>query len=165
MWGKKVGGMNKRVLLCAISITVTGCDSSEKTDAVPETSSESLTGISEIEAATSVAKLSDPDLKRVCKAGAAFRNGRSVDGIDSEVTAEQQVRLSYTRDDGKFFRYDCLVEGDTLRFRMIDEAGPGTGPGNWSGNGSRTTFKLNSDSVELTDDFFDGSSDTDTIKI
>lgn len=110
-------------------------------------------------------KLSETDLMRVCKAGAAFRTGRSVKGIDSKVTADQQVRLSYTRDDGKFFRYDCLVEGHVLRFRMIDEAGPGTGPGSWSGRGSRTTFKLNPGSVELMDDFLDGSTDTGTIEI
>lgn len=111
-------------------------------------------------------QLSNTDILRVCKAGAAFRNGRSVQGIEAEVTDEQQVRLAYTRDaDGKHFEYDCLVEGNVLRFRMIDEAGPGTGPGRWSGQGSKTTFKLNPTSVELTDDFFDGSSDSDIIDI
>lgn len=109
--------------------------------------------------------LSDADLLRVCRAGAAFRVGRSVEGIDANVTGAQMVHLSYTRDDGKFFRYDCKAEGDTLRFRMIDEAGPGTGPGTWSGRGSKTTFKLYPDAVELTDDFFDGSTDTKRIEI
>lgn len=111
-------------------------------------------------------KLSDRDLIRVCKAGAAFRNGRSIEGIDAKITGSQRVRISYDRDyDEKHFDYDCLVEGNVIRFRMIDEAGPNTGPGNWSGRGSKTTFKLNPNSVELNDDFFDGSSDTKTIEI
>lgn len=109
--------------------------------------------------------LADQDLLRVCKAGAAFRGGRNVEGIDAKVTGDQQVRLSYTRDDGKAFAYDCMIDGNTARFRMIDEAGPGTGPGAWSGKGSHTTFKLNSNSVEFTDDFLDGSADTKTIPI
>lgn len=110
-------------------------------------------------------KLDERDLIRVCKAGAAFRNGRSVQGINAKPTDEQQVRLAYTRDDGKKFEYDCLVEGNVLRFRMNDEAGPGTGPGIWSGKGSVTTFKLNAGSVDLNDDFFDGSADSETIAI
>lgn len=110
-------------------------------------------------------KLVDRDLIRVCKAGAAFRNGRSVQGIHAKVTEEQQVSLAYTRDDGKQFEYDCVVESNVLRFRMIDEAGPGTGPGAWSGKGSITTFKLNPNSVDLKDDFLDGSSDSETVVI
>lgn len=110
-------------------------------------------------------KLAERDLIRVCKAGAAFRNGRSTQGINAKVTKEQQVRLVYTRDDGRIFEYDCLVEGNILRFRMIDEAGPGAGPGIWSGNGSTTTFKLNPGSVDLRDAFSDGSSASETIII
>lgn len=110
-------------------------------------------------------KLVDRDLVRVCKAGAAFRNGRTVRGIHAKVTKEQQVFLAYTRDDGKQFEYDCVVKGNVLRFRMIDEAGPGTGPGIWSGKGSITTFKLNPNSIDLKDAFFDGSSDSETIVI
>ena len=110
-------------------------------------------------------KLAERDLIRVCKAGAAFRNGRNVQGISAKATDEQQVRLAYTRDDGKRFEYDCLVEGNVLRFRMIDEAGRGTGPGMWSGKGSMTTFKLNPGSVDLKDDFFDGSAESKTIAI
>lgn len=110
-------------------------------------------------------KLVDRDLIRVCKVGAAFRNGRSVQGIHAKVTREQQVFLAYTRDDGKQFEYDCVVIGNVLRFRMIDEAGPGTGPGIWSGKGSITSFKLNPNSIYLKVDFFDGSADSETIVI
>lgn len=134
---------------------------------VDETSSEGERAASkqDIQARSEPIALSDADLLRVCRAGAAFRVGRSVEGIEANVTGAQMVRLSYTRDDDKFFRYDCKAEGDTLRFRMIDEAGPGTGPGAWSGRGSKTTFKLYPDAVELTDDFSDGSTDTKRIEI
>ncbi len=111
-------------------------------------------------------KYADRDLIRICKASAAFRNGRSVAGIQAKVTEEQQVRLNYIRDsDGKAFRYDCLVKGNVVLFRMIDAAGPGTGPGIWSGSGSKTTFKLNPESIDLKDDFLDGSSDVERIQI
>lgn len=110
-------------------------------------------------------KLAEHDLIRGCKAGAAFRGGRSVTGIDAKAKDEQQVYLSYTRDDGKKFEHDCLVEGNVLRFRMIDEAGPGAGPELWSGKGSTTTYKIKLNSVELKDEFFDGSSALETIQI
>lgn len=102
-------------------------------------------------------ELSDADKIRVCRAGTAARGGREVTGISAEIYDNSIVRLSYTRDDGRFFTYDCEVSGDTLRFRMLDEAGPGSGHGIWSGRGSHTTFKLQNGSVEITDDFFDGS--------
>lgn len=109
--------------------------------------------------------LSGEELLRVCRGGASFRNGTEVDRIEARKTGENLARLSYTRDDGMFFTYDCRTEGDQVRYRMIDEAGPGTGPGVWSGRGSRTTFKLFPDEIEFTDDFFDGSFDTDRIQI
>lgn len=119
----------------------------------------------DLEAAVPAVELSEADLLRVCKGGAAFRNGRDVKGIDAHVTERQIVRLSYVRDDGKEFQYDCMVEGNVLRFRMIDEAGPGTGPGTWSGEGSRTTFELSPSGVKFTDEFSDGSSDTKRVAI
>lgn len=147
----------RALMLVAAVLGLSGCGGKSSDKATVE-------NVATGDAAAS-AKLADLDLIRVCKAGVAFRNGRSVKGIDAKVTEEQQVRLGYTRDDGKAFEYDCLVTGNVLRFRMIDEAGPGAGPGTWSGNGSKTTFKLDSDSVELNDDFFDGSSDSETIAI
>lgn len=110
-------------------------------------------------------KLVDCDLIRVCKAGTAFRNGRSVYGIRAKVTNAQQVSLAYTRGDGKQFEYDCVVTGNVPRFRLIDEEGLGTGPGIWSGKGSTTTFKLNPNSAYLKDDFSDGSSASEKIVI
>lgn len=38
---------------------------------------------------------------------------------------------------------------------MIDEAGPGTGPGTWSGRASTTTFEIFPGEIEFIDDFFD----------
>lgn len=102
---------------------------------------------------------------RVCRGGASFRNGIPVDVVEARKSGDNLVRLSYTRDDGKFFAYDCKTEGNVVRFRMIDEAGPGTGPGVWSGRGSRTTYEISPAEIEFTDEFFDGSIDQDRIKI
>ena len=147
-----------RALIFAIIVFgLSGCGKSTTDDG----STERVTS----EEVAAPVKLAKRDLIRVCKAGVAFRNGRSLRGINAKATDDHQVRLAYTRDDGKRFKYDCLVEGNVLRFRMIDDAGPGTGPGVWSGKGSRTTFKLNPGSVDLNDDFFDGSTDSKTIAI
>ncbi|WP_439486901.1 hypothetical protein [Blastomonas fulva] len=112
-----------------------------------------------------VAPLSARDLVRVCRGGASFRNGTDIQRINTENAGENMIRLSYTRTDDKFFAYDCMVEGNVVRYRMIDEAGPGTGPGTWSGRGSRTTFKIFPNEIEFTDDFFDGSTDVDRVKV
>ena len=109
--------------------------------------------------------LSTSDLLRVCRGGASFRNGTEVGRIEARKAGENLVRLSYTRDDGKFFAYDCKTKGNQVRYRMIDEGGPGTGAGSWSGRGSRTTFKVFPNEIEFTDDFFDGSIDKDRIKV
>ena len=109
--------------------------------------------------------LSDTDFIRVCRGGASFRNGTSVARIKARKINENIVQISYTRDDGKFFVYDCMTEGNVVRFRMIDESGPGTGPGAWSGRGSKTTFELKPKEIEFKDDFFDGSIDQNRVKI
>lgn len=148
-----------RAIMLAIAVCgLSGCGSNPSDQATIENISREV-GLTPM-------KYTDRNLIRICKAGAAFRNGRSVAGIDAKVTEEQQVRLDYRRDsDGKSFKYDCLVEGNGVRFRVIDGAGPGTGPGIWSGSGSKTTFKLNSESIEFEEDFLDGSSDTEKIQI
>jgi hypothetical protein len=114
---------------------------------------------------TATVPLSTKDLLRVCRGAASFRNGTEVGRIKAEATRENLANISYTRTDGKFFAYDCLVEGNQVRFRMMDEAGPGTGPGAWSGRGSKTTFEIFPREIEFTDDFFDGSTDVDRVKI
>lgn len=115
--------------------------------------------------AAPVPLLSARDLMRVCKAAQAFGVGRDVTSIKGKKIDENMVRLSYTRDDGKPFQYDCRVEGEQVRTRMIDEAGPGTGPGQWSGSGSTTTFRIRDDGVYVTEVYFDGSSDEGLIDI
>lgn len=151
-------------IVAAAVVALSGCGQTPPEETFEKVTPEELVTPKTAEAPA--VKLEDRDLIRVCKAGSAFRVGRSVEGIDAKVTEEQQVRIAYTRDaDGKFFEYDCRVEGNVLRFRMIDERGPGTGPGTWSGRGSTTTYKLKPGSVELNDDFFDGSSDSDEIEI
>ena len=114
--------------------------------------------------ATTMAVLSDADILRVCRGGASFRNGTAVDRIKAVPTGDM-VRLSYTRDDGRSFDYDCMIEGNQVRYRMLDEAGPNTGPGTWSGRGSTTTFKIYPTEIEFTDQFSDGSVETDRVEI
>lgn len=148
--------MRTFVIFTAI-LTLAACGDGSSDGRVSDKTAKEITSITE--------KLAERDTIRVCKAGLAFRVGQKVEIIDAKVSQDQQVALAYTRNDGKSFEYDCSVEGDVLRFRMIDEAGPGTGRGLWSGNGSTTTFKLNLNSVDLIDTFTDGSNSTETIAI
>ena len=152
-WGPK---MRSFVIVTAI-LTLAGCGDGSPDDRATDKAATEIT--------STTAKLAERDMIRVCKAGLAFRVGQKVEIIDAKVIQDQQVRLAHTRNDGKSFEYDCSVQGDVLRFRMIDEARPGTGPGIWSGNGSTTTFKLNPNSVDLIDTFNDGSNITETIAI
>ena len=148
--------MRTFVIVTAI-LALAGCGSGSPDDRVTDKIATEITSTTE--------KLAERDMIRVCKAGLAFRVGQKVQIFDTKVVQDQQVHLAYTRDDGKSFEYDCSVQGDVLRFRMIDEAGPGAGPGTWSGNGSTTTFKLHPKSVDLIDTFTDGSNATETIVI
>ena len=107
-------------------------------------------------------ELNDDELVRVCRAGHGFSVGREPNDMSATLKPDRLVRLSYTRDDGKSFRYDCMVEGNVIRTRMIDEAGPGTGPGAWSGRASRSTFEVDGNSLTIREVFFDGSSDEET---
>ena len=113
---------------------------------------------------TKPGKLSKTDLVRVCRAAHGSAVGRSP--TDMKASAEDDVvRLSYVRDDGKAFAYDCMVEGNLVRTRMIDEAGLGTGPGEWSGRGSTTTFEILDGAVHVTTTFSDGSKDDRVVNI
>lgn len=144
-------------IFASFALSACGQDTPEDAPPTEQAASEPVT-------ATSV-PLSAKDLVRVCRGGASFRNGTAVGRIKAKTTETNLVRISYTRTDGKFFAYDCKVEGNQVRFRMIDEAGPGSGPGIWSGRGSKTTFVLFPGEIEFTDDFFDGSTDVDRVKI
>jgi hypothetical protein len=151
--------MHRYLFTIFASFALSACGQDSPGDAPP-----TAQAASESVAATSP-PLSAKDLVRVCRGGASFRNGTAVGRIKAKTTETNLVRISYTRTDGKFFAYDCMVEGNQVRFRMIDEAGPGTGPGTWSGRGSKTTFVLLPGEIEFTDDFFDGSTDVDRVKI
>lgn len=41
------------------------------------------------------------------------------------------VLVSYQRDDGTFWSYECNTDGQTIVWRAIDIDGLGTGPGRW----------------------------------
>ena len=110
----------------------------------------------------SEAALSANDLLKVCRIGHAFTVGREPSDTPGKLQRDGTVRISYTRDDGKSFRYDCKIEANVIRTRMIDEGGPGTGPGAWSGRGSTTTFAIAGPKIKIRDVFFDGSTDEQT---
>lgn len=111
------------------------------------------------------AQLTDADLLRVARAAMSAATGADTSTMNARTTADNMVRISYVRDDGKAFAYDLLVAGNTVKTRMIDEAGPGTGPGAWSGRGSTAVYSLTPDTVTINTTFFDGSADTEEFKI
>lgn len=151
----------KKVILAIFYIALAACSSETRNDEPIRT--DVIADQAEVESVP--VKISKADLLRVCRGGAAFRGGRKVDGIKARITDGEMVRLSYVRDDGKSFKYDCMAQGNVLRFRSIDYAGIGTGPGVWSGAGSHTTFKLLQNEVEYTDVFGPGDEVTERIKI
>lgn len=106
------------------------------------------------------------ELVQVCKAGAAFRGSEPFKDINARNSGDDIVRVSYVRkSDGKRFQYDCRVEDDQMFFRMIDESGPGTGPGGWSGRGSIVTFEILPEGVRMTETFGPGDAITETIAV
>lgn len=141
-------------------ISLAACSGSEQADqdSLPEGS------VAEPETRSAVA-LSSEDLIRVCKAGQHHSVGTPLDVMEATVSGEATVRLSYTRDDGKSFRYDCRITGNVIQTRMIDEAGPGSGPGAWSGRGSTLTFEHDAQGVTLYTVFFDGTTDSERVEI
>lgn len=164
--------MKARAAILALTVLTAGCDEhTRQTNEVDQANQLMVTEdrnmvVEPAEQAPLVkpAKLSKVDLVRVCRAAHGSAVGRSP--TDMKASAQGDVvRLSYVRDDGKAFAYDCMVEGNLVRTRMIDEAGPGTGPGEWSGRGSTTTFELLDGAVHVTTTFSDGSKDDQVVTI
>ncbi len=106
--------------------------------------------------------LSEDQKIAVCKAGQAAATGAPVETMKAVPQSDGLVRISYVRDDGKAFAYDCAIEGNRIRQRMIDERGRGTGPGVWSGRGSNETFEIKGNEIIVSTVFFDGSTDLDS---
>ena len=150
----------KAKIIIPFCLALAGCAESEPTE--NGTASKELLANSVSPTAT---VLSNEDMVRVCRGGISFRNGTANARLKVGDVSDGIVRLSYTRDDGKFFTYDCKLEGNMVRFRMIDEAGPGTGPGTWSGKGSTTTFEIFPDAIEFQDQYMDGSNSKERVKI
>ena len=145
-----------KIILCplALAITLVACGESPSEEPYNGRFSEAQ----ETAAAYSDAPaLTEEQLVRVCRTGHGFRVGHDRDDMAAS-PQEGFIRLAYTRDDEKSFRYDCKVEGNQIRTRMIDEAGPGSGPGVWSGHGSTTTFSIDGATITIRDVFSDGSS-------
>ena len=145
-----------RTLLVFLALTLfAGCG--ENDSGAGDAKEGAATAIVEPEDIEPASALVGDDLLKVCRIGQGFRVGREPATIDARLQSDELVRLSYTRDDGKAFRYDCKIEDNVIRTRMIDEAGPGSGPGVWSGRGSITTFQIDGSSITLRDEFSDGS--------
>ncbi|WP_234027460.1 hypothetical protein [Aurantiacibacter arachoides] len=116
------------------------------------------------EAELQAEELSPNQLTNICKAGMSAATGAGINSMRTDTDQADMVRISYVRDDGRPFAYDCRLEGHVVRTRMIDEAGPGTGPGNWSGNGSKATYRLENADVTIDTVFIDGSVDSETFR-
>lgn len=143
-----------------LTVGLLACSEAEQFDQqmVDESSASAETSAPEV-------ALSETDLVRVCKAGQHHSTGTPLGIMTASASTEDTVRISYTRDDGKAFRYDCRVTGDVIQTRMIDEAGPGTGPGSWSGRGTTLTYEVDAEGVSLETVFFDGSTDSERVEI
>lgn len=156
-----------RTTLAASALFVLAACNQQSSEELPELyEGEGSAPMEEAEAPAEPAPvLSGADMVRVCKAAQAFSVGRDVDTVNGERTGEDMVRLSYSRDDGKSFMYDCRIDEGQIRTRMIDEGGPSTGPGQWSGRGSKTTFEMRDNGVYVKELYFDGSSDEGLVEI
>lgn len=78
--------------------------------------------------ATSEVSSADPtsdELKTICAKMQNMSTGQPIETITVDVVGPALATLSYVRDDGKGFRYDCRVTGDRVEHRMHDEGGPG----------------------------------------
>jgi hypothetical protein len=52
--------------------------------------------------------------------------------INYERSGEKIVGISYARqDDGKTFKYECTINGNSIVWRGVDVFSPGEGPGRW----------------------------------
>lgn len=151
--------------LVFLAVLLSSCGSEPDSDeAALETSADQISP--QVTGADPLAPpLKEADLLRVTKAGMSAATGADIATMKARATAENMVRISYVRDDGKAFAYDVLVEGNIIKTRMIDEAGPGTGPGTWSGRGSTVVYSLAPKAVTINTTFFDGSSDTEEFRI
>jgi hypothetical protein len=156
------GGHMRLAVFVILTAFLSACGSELKSDdaTVASTSNEGSAQVS-----TMLSPLAQDDLLRVTKAGMSAATGADISTMKARATEENTVRISAVRDDGKAFAYDLMVEGNAIKTRMIDEAGPGTGPGAWSGRGSTVSYVLTPKSVTINTTFFDGSSDTEEFKI
>ena len=150
----------RRATLFMLAVGLAACSESQQVD------QNSVADVAApTQSTTPPATLSESDLVRVCKAGQHHTTGTPLSIMNASASDDGMVRISYTRDDGKAFEYDCRVNGEVIQSRMIDEAGPGTGPGVWSGRGSTLTYKLDAEGVSLKTVFSDGSTDIERVEI
>lgn len=76
--------------------------------------------------------VSDTDLGRICRAAVAELNATPAGIIQVTRVSGGIAQVRYRRpSDGTTWTNECRLEGDRVIWRMLDLAGPGTGPGRW----------------------------------
>lgn len=150
----------RRAKVLTLAVGLLACSEAEQADQLVAADDTAL-----MEPTMPEVALSEADLVRVCKAGQHHSTGTPLGTMSASASADDTVRISYIRSDGKAFRYDCRVSGDIIQTRMIDEAGPGKGAGSWSGRGSTVTYEIDPEGITLETVFFDGSTDSERVEI
>jgi hypothetical protein len=74
------------------------------------------------------------DIPGQCKVFIASLMGRPVEKLSYQHPSYgdmSMVFVSYMRDDGTAWKYQCKTDGQTIVWRVVDVDGPGSGPGRW----------------------------------
>jgi hypothetical protein len=74
------------------------------------------------------------DIPGKCKAFIASLMGRPAETMSYQYPSDgdmSMVFVSYMRDDGTVWKYQCKTDGQTIVWRGVDVDGPGSGPGRW----------------------------------
>ena len=118
--------------------------------------------------AATPALAADGDVGRVCRAAIASINGRDAAIIKVDKIEDGIAYVSYKRpDDGKKWKNRCRLEGNKVIWAAVDLDGPGSGPGRWRNDPADEviTYKIDGDSITITQTFGDGSDITETVKV
>lgn len=91
------------------------------------------------------------DIPGKCKALISNLMGRPVDIMASQYPSGGDTNMafvSYMRNDGTTWKYQCKTDGSTIVWRGVDIDGPGSGPGRWRNEDRVPLSSLQSGSVE-----------------
>ena len=74
------------------------------------------------------------EIPRRCKSLISSTMGRPVEIMTAQYPSEgdpSMAFVSYIRDDGTIWKYQCKTDGQTMVWRGVDIFSPGGGPGRW----------------------------------